>query len=201
MVRPKPILAAALAAAAAGCAGFGPPTPAVLARLRPMPLAARLGDRFALELETEALTGVFEVVFAVGERGFALQLFPDVGGKVFDLTVGEDRIVAETPNGRYAAAMPLDAAPPHLAVALAMVFAELLAPVTPERVRGERRTAAGMQLQLAPALGSGEVVAELTEEGAVGSYSLTVGHLRLVLRDDGSFAGPRLAGRLLLPHR
>lgn len=201
MVRPKPILAAALAAAAAGCAGFDAPTPTTLARLRPMPLAARLSERFALELETEALTGVFEAVFAVGEQGFALQLFPDVGGKVFDLAVGRDRLVAETPNGRYAAAMPLDEAPPHLAVALAMVFAELLAPVGPGRVRGERQVPDGVQLQLAPALGSGEVVVELAADGAIATYRLKVGHISLVVLEDGSFGGPRLAGRLLLPDR
>ncbi|MBL8730220.1 MAG: hypothetical protein JNM25_17505 [Planctomycetes bacterium] len=174
------------AAVTAGCQGFAPPAEPTLQRLRPMPMAARIPPRFELEIESPQLSGVFDAVFAVGAHGFALQLFPDIGGKVFDLAVGRDRVVADTPAGPYLAEAPLDAAPPHLALVLAAVFAELLAPVDAARVRGERRSASGdSELLLAPALGSGRVVATLADDGTVARYTIELGWLAVTLDATG----------------
>ncbi len=188
-------------ALAAGCQGFAPPAPATLQRLRPMPLARELPPRFELEIESQLLTGVFDAVFAVGDQGFALQLFPDIGGKVFDLAVGRDRVVAATPAGPYLATAPLDSAPPHLALVLAAAFAELLAPVAASRVLGERPLGdGGMEVLLQPALGSGRVVARLAGDGTVAAYTIELGHLRFTLDADGRVSARGLALQLRWPH-
>ncbi|MBL9079112.1 MAG: hypothetical protein JNL08_16530 [Planctomycetes bacterium] len=183
----------------AACQGFAPPTAEVLQRVRPMPCAARVPARFELELESPALTGVFDGVSAVGPQRFALQLFPDVGGKVFDLVVTADRIAATTPAGDYVATAPLDGAPPHLALVLAAVFAELLAPVPPARVLGERQCDGVVQLRLAPALGSGEVVAELAADGTIAAYRIALGRLAVTLRADGTVTGSGCRAALRWP--
>ncbi|MEO6596646.1 MAG: hypothetical protein ABIP94_18005, partial [Planctomycetota bacterium] len=144
----------------ASCSGFEAPRADTLARLQPMRIAARLPSRFEIELRSAGLTGTFDAVFAVEPPGFGLQLFPDIGGKVFDLRVGAGNILAEMPGSRYEATAPLDAASPHLALVLAAVFAELLAPVDGRRALGERALAGGgSEVLLEPALGSGTVVA------------------------------------------
>lgn len=194
-------LAVAVAVAVAGCRGFAPPAPATLQRLRPMPLAAEVPPQFELEIESPVLTGVFDAVFAVGERGFGLQLFPDIGGKVFDLAVGQDRIVAETPAGPYLAAAPLDRAEPHLALVLAAAFAELLAPVPAARVLGERPLADGrIEVRLQPALGSGRVVATLGPDGAIERYAIALGWLAVSLDAGGRIEARGLVVQLRWPH-
>ena len=115
----------------AGCNSFAPPRTETLTRLAPMPLAAALGDTFVLELESEHLAGVFDVVCVLDEGALRLQLFPDIGGKVLDLTAREGRVVATTPDGDYEASPPLDDAEPHLALVLAGLLAELRVPLSP----------------------------------------------------------------------
>jgi len=189
-----------VAALGAGCQGFAPAAAPTLQRLRPMPMAAAIPPRFEVEIESAVLTGVFDAVFVVGEHGFALQLFPDIGGKVFDLAVGRDQVVAETMAGPYAAAAPLDAAPPHLALVLALAFAELLAPVDATRVLGERqRGDGGTEVLLRAALGSGRVVAALAPGGDIAAYTIELGHLRFTLDADGRLSARGLDLQLRWP--
>lgn len=197
MALPRRIPLFALFAALGACHSFGPPRPATLAAIAPLPLARVPFERFELELASPVLTGTFDGVFARTPDGFALQLFPDVGGKVFDLEFGTGGIRAWTPAGEYAAAPPFAAATPHLALVLAMVFAELGAPVTGERLLGERDGGAGVvQVLLAPALGGGRVEATLGTDGAITSYAFALGHLAFVLSADGRIGGTRITGRL-----
>ncbi len=182
-----------------GCRGFVPPRAETLASLRPMPIAAGVPGQFEVELQTPGLSGVFDAVFAVETRGFRLQLFPDIGGKVFDLRVDEATIMAEMPGSRYEAKAPLDAAPPHLALVLGAVFAELLAPVDSSRVLGERQEASLLTVSLRPALGSGRVTATLAPDGRVASYAIALGHLEFVFAADGSLRGRGMAGQLRFP--
>jgi hypothetical protein len=165
-----------------------------------MPRLAQVPPRFEVEIESPQLTGVFDAVFAVGEHGFALQLFPDIGGKVFDLAVGADRIVADTPAGPYLATAPLADAPPHLALLLAAVFAELLAPVDAARVLGERPLAdGGTEVLLRPALGGGRVLARLAADGSVARYHIELGWLAFDLDADGRVAARGLSLQLRWP--
>jgi len=179
----------ALAAFAAGCASFGPPRAATLARLAPMAIAARPFERFELEIASPALTGTFDGVIAGTANGFALQLFPDVGGKVLELEVDLATAVATgtTPSG------PLE---PRFATVLAAMFAELRAPVVAERVRGERVAGGGAAVELRAAFGDRPVVAALDSDGAVAGYTFDLGAVGFALRADGSFDGPRFRGRL-----
>jgi hypothetical protein len=177
------------------CHGFGPPQSATLQRLRPMPLAALLPGRFEVELQTEGLTGTFDAIVAVVDGSIRLQLFPDVGGKVLDVEIGTEAVRAELPGSRYLAAASLDRAEPHLALVFAVLAAELLAPVAPARVRGERLDASGRtELDLVPALGSGEVRVSLGHDGAVQRYGFELGWLAFTLAADGALAGRGLRG-------
>lgn len=162
-----------------------------------MPLAAAWPGRFELEIASPGLTGTFDGVCGTDAAGFRVQLFPEVGGKVLDVAVGRDRIVAELPGSRYEALAPLDRAEPHLALVLAVVFAELLAPVTAERVLGERSVAGGVELRLRPALMAGEVRVTLTPDGSVATYRCWLGWLDVTLAADGVITGRGVRGRLL----
>jgi len=186
-----------LAMPAAACAGFGPPRQETLAMVQPMPLARLLPGRFELELASPSLTGTFDAVCGVATNECRLQLFPDVGGKVLDLTLRAASVVAEFPGSRYEAESPLDRAPPHLALVFAAILGELLAPVSAERVLGERRGADGAtEIGLQPALGSGSVVATLAPDGRVSEYRIRIGWVRVALRADGSFDGDGFSGRV-----
>jgi hypothetical protein len=190
----------ALALGLTACQGFAPPRPETLARLRPMPFAADIRGRFELELEGPGLAGTFDAVCALEGRCCRLQLFPDIGGKVFDLRLGEATIAADGPWGHYEAKAPLDDAAPHLALVLGAMLAELLAPVRGSRVLGERQQADGRtQVSLQPALGSGAVVATLAESGEVVAYAISLGRVEFTLGADGSLRGRGLVGQLRFP--
>lgn len=189
----------ALATTVGACRSFEPPQVATLARIRPMPLVAAGLLRFEFELASPVLTGTFDGVFAVTARGFRLQLFPDVGGKVMDLEFTGDTITASLPGSSYVATAPFDSAPPHLALVLAALFAELLDPVDGRRVRGERIASGGTEVKLEPVLGSGEVVATLAADGAVAAYTVELGHLWFRCSADGRLAGRSFTGQLRFP--
>ncbi len=186
----------ATASAITGCASFSTPRPETLAQVAPLPLARIVPGRFELELASPGLTGVFDGVCAVDGASFRVQLFPDVGGKVLDVTVGADTVSGELPGSRYEASAPLDRAEPHLALVVAALFAELLAPVDSQRVLGERTVGDRLELQLRPALGSGSVTALLTASGAIGRYRITLGWIEFTLDADGAIDGTRFSGVL-----
>src|SRR5262245_21994819 len=82
----------ALALVLAACQGLQPPRPETLARIRPMPLASAIRGKFELELRGPGLSGTFDAVCALEGRCCRLQLFPDIGAKVFDLRLEEAEI-------------------------------------------------------------------------------------------------------------
>lgn len=180
------------------CQGFAPAQPQTLQRLRAMSLSEQIPcERFVLEIESPYLAGVFEVLCVVAADSVRVQLFPDVGGKVMDLSFGAAAITAEMPGQSYRAEPPFDAASPHLALLLAAMLGELRAPVVADRVLGERLQGNGRSaVQLLPALGAGTVIAELAEDGRVASYRIRLAHMDCLLTDDGAFSGPGFAGRL-----
>jgi hypothetical protein len=184
----------------AGCQGFDPPRPETLARLRPMPIGGTLPARFEVEIASPVLSGIFDAVLAVDPRGLQLQLFPDIGGKMLDLQLRDLAVVADLPGHHYEARPPLDRASPHLALVLAAVFAELAAPVAPQRVLGERTSADGRaEVALRPALDSGEVVATLGADGAIERYVFRLGWLEFALTAAGELQGSGFAGWLRWP--
>ncbi|HZN39825.1 MAG TPA: hypothetical protein VFD82_13530 [Planctomycetota bacterium] len=188
------------ALALAACQGLLPPRPETLARLRPMPLASAIRGRFELELQGPGLSGTFDAVCAVEGRCCRLQLFPDIGAKIFDLRLEEATIAADGPWGHYEAKAPLDDAAPHLALVLGVMIAELLCPVQAARVIGERPGSDGRtQVSLLPALGSGVVVATLAAEGEIETYAITLGHVAFTVQADGSLRGRGIAGQLRFP--
>lgn len=181
----------------AACAGYTTPRPETLAAIAPMPLARVVPGRCELELASPGLTGTFDVVVAVAPASFRVQVFPDVGGKVLDVTVGERTVVADLAGRRYEATAPLDRAEPHLALVLAALFGELLAPVRGERVLGERDAGdGGVEVELRPSLGSGRVEALLGPGGAVERYRIGLGWIGFELAADGAFRGSGFRGRL-----
>jgi hypothetical protein len=187
----------ALALVLPACQGLQPPRPETLARLRPMPLASAIRGKFELELQGPGLSGTFDAVCALEGRCCRLQLFPDIGAKVFDLRLEEASIAADGPWGHYEAKAPLEDAAPHLALVLGAMLAELLAPVRAERVLGERPGSDGRtQVSLRPALGSGVVLATLGPDGAVEAYDITLGHVGFTIGAEGSLRGRGLAGQL-----
>jgi hypothetical protein len=188
-----------VAAFAGGCAAWSPPraaTLASLASLAPMPLASLVPGQFELELRSPGLSGTFDAVCAIDGDGLRLQLFPDVGGKVLDVVVGNDTITADLAGTPYVARAPLHRAAPHPALLLAAVVAELAAPIVPARVRGEREAHGGIELDLAPALGGGAVRATLTPGGVVAAYSIELAGMSFVLHADGRLRGAGFAGHL-----
>lgn len=194
----RTLVAAAAGLVAVGCRSFGPPRDATLLRIAPMPLARGLEPgQFVLELLSPGLAGTFDAVWGIDADGLRLQLFPDVGGKVLDLRIGADTVTAELPGSSYRATAPLDRAPPHLALVLAAVMAELAAPIDRARVLGERIGADGRtEVRLLPALGSGAVTATLAADGAIAAYAIELGAIRLLLTADGIFVAPGLSGHV-----
>lgn len=198
----RTIFLVAAALAAGGCRSFAAPRAETLARLRPMPIGGELPPRFEFDLASPSLTGTFDAVFVVAEQGLRLQLFPDIGGKVLDLQVQDSAVVADMPGHHYEARPPLDAAAPHLALVLASVFAELLAPVAPHRVLGERAGPEGrVEVLLRPALGSGRVVATVGPDGTVERYEFALGWLHFGFTAAGELVGDGFSGALRLPAR
>lgn len=194
---PRSVGACMLALSFAACTSFATPTAETLAAIGPMPLARLVPGTFEIELTTPGLTGTFDAVCAVERESFRVQLFPDIGGKVFDVLVGADTVTAEWPGGRYEAHAPLDRAEPHLAVLLAALFAELLAPVGAERVLGQRGGGdTAVEVQLRPALGCGTVVARLDASGVVGSYHVTVGWIEFDLDAIGTLRARGVSGQM-----
>lgn len=186
-----------LALALAACTSFDTPTAATLAAIGPMPLARLVPGSFEVELATPGLTGTFDAVCAVDRESFRVQLFPDIGGKVFDVRVGADTVTAEWPGGRYEAHAPLERAEPHLALLLAALFAELLAPVGGERVLGQRGGGdTAVEVQLRPALGCGKVVARLDPSGVVDSYHVTVGWIEFDFDATGTLRARGASGQV-----
>lgn len=181
----------------AACAGFHTPLAATLDTIGPMPLASLVPGPFEVDLATPGLTGTFDAVCAVDRESFRIQLFPDIGGKVLDVLVGAESVTAEWPGGRYVAQAPLDRAEPHLALVLAALFAELLAPVAGSRVLGERDAGDGrVEVQLRPALGRGQVVARLDAAGAIDTYQVTLGWITFAFDGAGFLRGRGLSGQL-----
>jgi hypothetical protein len=189
----------ALLVLAAACAGFGPPRAETLAALAPMPLAALVPGRFELELEAPGLTGTFDAVGAVVGEGVRLQLFPDVGGKLLDVQASAAAVTADVAGHRYEATAPLDGARPHVALVLAAAVAELAAPLGSDRVLGERVVAGGVELRLRPALGAGEVRAEVGSDGVLSAYRVRLGGVQFALHADGRLVGSGFAGRFIAP--
>jgi len=185
--------------ALAGCHSFAAPRTATLARLQPMPIALPLPARFEVEITSPHLTGTFDAVLAVEPRGLQLQLFPDIGGKVLDLQLRDGAVIADLPGHHYEASAPLDRAPPHLALVLATLLAELSAPVATGRVLGERTVAGRTEVALQPGLGSGEVVARLGPDGAIEQYEFTLGWLEFTLLASGELRGQGFHGWLRFP--
>lgn len=163
-----------------------------------MPLAAQmLSDDFVIEVESPYLTGVFDVFFTHDPDAIRLQMFPDVGGKVLDLTVRKNAIDALMAGESYRAAAPFDAAKPHLALVLAVILAELQCPILPERVMGERFGANGfLEVKLAPVLRGGRVIAEARQDGKIHCYRFRFGGLDFSLASDGTFVGRGFTGRI-----
>lgn len=184
------------ALALAGCQGFAPPDAATAAAVRPMPLAALVPGRCELELQSPGLSGTFDAVIARDGDDVRLQLFPDVGGKVLDLTVGADGVTADFAGQPYRARAPLADAPPHLALALAAVVGELASPVAPDRIAGVRRRAGATEAQLQGGCVGLPVVAQLAPDGAITGYAWRLRGFAFVLGADGAFAGPGFRGWL-----
>ena len=181
----------------AGCRSFGPPTAGTLQRVAPMPLAGQLGGTFVLELESDQLAGVFDGVWDRSDGVLRVQLFPDIGGKVLDVTARQGGLAASTPDGDYRAPPPLADAEPHLALVLAGILAELVVPPTSARVLAERAAEGGRtEVRLRPALGGGEVTATLGAGGAVEAYRFWFGWLTFDLDGTGAFSGPGFSGRV-----
>jgi len=181
----------------AGCRGFAPASAEAKSWVRPMELAESMpAEQFVVEIESAHLAGIYDALLVAEGGVVRMQLFPDVGGKVLDLTVAAAHISCELPDASYRAEPPYAAAEPHLALVFAAIFAELRSPPA-ARVIGERREAGRIrEVQLEPALGSGTVTATLLPDGQIQCYRISLGYLEFSLSGDGSFAGPGFAGRL-----
>lgn len=191
-------LALAMVSLTGACSSFGPVAAATREAVGSMPLSEDLpAEQFVLELESPVLTGVFDVLFVHEAPTMRMQLFPDVGGKVMDLTVDRLGVTARTPTDTYRAETPLDDAEPHLGLALAMMMSEMVAPVTGERLLGQRTESDGsLSVQLLPALGAGRVTAHLGGDGRIDAYHLSLGILQLSLDGSGAFSGRGFSGRI-----
>ena len=181
-----------------GCRSFAPASSATQRLVRAMELSERIpADQFLLEIESPALSGIFVVLFVAEQQGMRAQLFPDVGGKVMDLTVGAGAITATIPGQSYRAILPYQQSRPHFALVLAAMLGELMEPVTATRVIGERVNRDGqIEVQLLPALGAGEVIAGLDSAGRIHCYRIRLGAIAFTLDADGFFAGRGFSGRL-----
>lgn len=182
----------------AGCRTFVPASAEAVALVRPMQLAGAVpSEQFVVEIESAYLAGIYDALFVVEEQGAVrMQLFPDVGGKVLDMTVATTGIACDLPDAKYRAVPPFAQAEPHLALVFAAMLAELRTPPGP-RVTSERREAGRVvEVQLRPALGSGTVTASLQEDGQIQCYRMALGYLEFTLASDGTFRGRGFVGRL-----
>jgi hypothetical protein len=166
--------------------------------VRAMPLAAQIpSDDFVIEVESPYLSGVFDVLCAHDPEAIQLQMFPDVGGKVLDLTIRQNAIDASMSGDSYQATAPFDAAEPHLALLLAVILTELQSPIVAERIIGERHGSDGLlEVKLAPILRGGRVIAEVRQTGEIRCYRIRFGALEFSLAADGTFVGRGFMGRI-----
>jgi hypothetical protein len=134
-------LLAMLCATLAGCASFGPLSAELSGKLAATaaPLAP---SRRRAQIDMQG-QGFFEAVLVTDGTGTRarLQLLPEVGGKLLDLAITPERIAGYMPPAGISLLHLRDAhqAPPrHLLAFVAASVLEVVSPLTPERVRGER---------------------------------------------------------------
>jgi len=158
----------------ASCRSFGPP-PSELGTLLPVAspaLAGPLGQHeLRVSIESEALSGEFEGVAAtrsLPEAGARLQLFGDLGGKLFDMAAQADRFVGYFPHAEVGVEFKPEGEdlPRHLISFMAASLLEASSPITLERVRAARQLEdSGWELELEPVMAGVEVTAVLTAKG------------------------------------
>ncbi len=157
-----------------GCRSFEPPT-TELAKLLPVasPDVAGSLHRHSLRIaiESKALSGEFEAVAATRAAPAAagrLQLFGDLGGKLFDMAAHPESFVGYFPHAEIGVAFDAseDELPRHLIGFMAASLLEASTPITFERVRAARSLDdGGWELNLHPMMGGIEVIARLSPTG------------------------------------
>jgi len=179
-------LVLALLVAAGGCRGFGAPPPALLAALPP-PDHTGVRAQATVEIDSDALRGTFDALL-LADRGprprVRLQLFPDLGGTVLDVTATPERITGGFPGADSVDAAP-GAAARHGVVFLGLTLLEQLAPLTPERVTGARAIDDGWLVRVAPVWPGLDVEARVSRTGAVRERRYAYRGVRWVERRDG----------------
>ncbi len=137
----------------AGCNTFTAPTEEALAALQPAAPSDAFRATATVTIESDSLRGTFDALL-VAEPAVPrvrLQLFPDLGGVVLDLIATPERFVGEVGDQSIDCA-PVDA-PRSLLTFLGFTLLEMFHPVTPDRVRGQRRTDDGFEFDVVPAAG------------------------------------------------
>jgi hypothetical protein len=183
--------------ASAACSGFRAPTPEILARVArlPPPAAPWLREAGVVRIESGWLSGTFEARGAARtgrQPACRLQLFPDIGGKVLDVSAASDRIrgLLPQPQVHYAWDVAQVESPPlHLLACIAITLLEHCAPVSPERVLAARVSDSGVELTLRPVVAGSEVVARLDGQGRLVArrYRLGPAGWREEIADDDRF--------------
>jgi len=166
----------ALALLLTSCRAFGP-APPELVELLPVasPLLAGPLNQHSLHvaIESEALSGEFEAVAATSAQpnaGVRLQMFGDLGGKLFDMAALPTRFTGYFPHAEIGIEFGPESSkhPRHLISFMAASLLEASTPITIERVLAARADdSGGWELELDPVMQGIRVSAKLTREGAL----------------------------------
>jgi hypothetical protein len=136
-----------------------------------------------IDFETPMLEGSFEGVLIAKtgtEPSLRLQLFPDVGPKVLDLTATSEFIACDSEDADpfYCPLPSEERIPPSLPFLFAVTLLEHFATLDPTRVVGVRDWEEGHELELTPHSSGVEVRIFLRHDGSIAGRWFRYGRIR-----------------------
>lgn len=169
-----------LAVLTVGCrTGFAPPSPELMQSLhrRGTSIARGRAEPW-VTLRSEHVSGEFQGVLVATRTGgrtkVRMQLFPDLGGKILDVLASSDRLWGSVPGGGLELDTPLpEVAPRGFLTFVALTLLENQDPFFDVRVKGERKTSTGHEVEFESTWPGLEVIADIDSSGL-----LTARHYR-----------------------
>lgn len=156
------------------CRGFVEPSPGLIEKLRAAEEAAAppyLREKVVAKIVSPWMSGEFDgvILARTGDSPrVRLQLYPDVGGKILDLSASRDRITGYLPQARQGSdhALPLRGRPDVILV-LGILLLEHYSGRWADRASGMRESDEGWEVRLRPVARALDVFVFVGRDGRV----------------------------------